>query len=683
MNKKLFIGSAIFLILAFGFLLINLPNIAPVPNFDDLDSGSLLDGLYAILLAGLVMFIAAGFGSIIIRPFRLSAWTFPERAVISLPLGLAAIGYGEFLFGLIGWIRPLHQIIFLLFIAGISFKNSVLFLKEGLSAVVDFRHTWQTFSRVKKIFFVIGCMALLLAFIQTFTPAFDYDGLMYHLQGPRLFLEAGKIIPIPENWFTYYPATWEMLYMLGMSLGSDIFARLITFATLLIFILVTYLSGKRLLGPAGGWLSAAIIIGTPMMLSWGGCAYIDLAWSLFQFLAVGLLLIWVQEREGKYLVLSGIMQGLALGSKYTAFSGAGILGLCLVWCCVQNFIKKEGVYKGFIRPLLFFILPAALVASPWYLKNLIWTGNPVFPLFLEQDIINPTELQIWLDYLASFGTGTHWYDYILLPYTIFSHYYKYSTFIIFWDAPNPVLLLSLGYPFVRKRLKKNRKALDLLAVFTALGFIVWALGSQQNRFLMPLFPGMSILSCIVIMNLPIGRVKINWSRIFSIGVIGGLVICSFVLMGRFTIMTKSIHVVLGVESVSTYISYIAKDFTGIKYINENLSDNALVFMPWDGRGYYCDGKCYPDISQSKWTALIQEMKSIQDVSAWFQAEDITHVMISMSDIAFFVYRHDPDGIHLQAYRYLVDNYAPLCAELIYEDDWNRLYELHLEYNNCK
>lgn len=683
MDKTLKLISFLFLALAFGFLLINLQNISPMPNLDDLESGSLLAGLYAMFLTGIVLFIAAGLGLLLLKPFKISTWSFSERAAIGLALGLAAIGYGEFFLGLIGWLKPIHQIIFLGISATAAFKGSVTFLQEGLKTINGFKRTWQAFSTMKKVFFGIGGLAILLALIQTLTPPFDYDGLMYHLQGPRLFLEAGRIIPIPENWFTFYPAAWEMLYMLGMALGSDIFARLITFATMLVFILATYAFGKRFLGSRGGWLSAAIIVGTPMMLFWGGSVYIDLAWSTFQFLAIGLILIWVKKEEGPYLILAGVMQGLALGTKYTAFSGAGILLMVVIWRCTKNNMKKEGLRKGLVKPVFQFGLSALITASPWHIKNLFWTGNPIFPLFFHQDLIDPGELKIWLDYLASFGTGTRWYDYLLLPITIFSNFQQFSTFIIFWDCPNPGLLFTFAYPFVRKNVKKNREVMDVLAIISGLQFIVWMFGSQQNRFLMPLFPGLSLIASAVIMSFPSRLAKINWSRIISIGIVGGLVVCSLVLMVQFIILAKPLHVLLGVEPKPVLISYVAKDFQGIKYINENLDDDALVFMPWDGRGYYCDGKCYPDISQSKWTALVQKTENSRDVSLWLQDEHITHIMISWSDIAFFVHGHDPEGIHYRALRFLIDDFAPGCAEVVYEDDWTRLYELHYENIDCE
>ncbi len=285
-NRKVFFIALIIVALFLSLLLLNSHNIKPAPHLDDLNSGALLDSLYAIALAGLVLFIAAGLGRILIKPFKLTEWTFIERMVIGLPLGLAVIGYVEFFMGLLGLLKPIHHIALLIVIAIIAFTNSVAFVEEGFSCLKQFPHTWRSFSLVKKVFFSAGALALLLAFAQTLTPPWDYDGLMYHLQGPRLFLESGRIIPIPENWFTYYPSTWEMVYMLGMGLGSDIFSRLIHFTTLMLLLFATYAFGKRFLPASGGWLATAIMVGIPILLVWGTFAYTDLAWSLFQFLAI-------------------------------------------------------------------------------------------------------------------------------------------------------------------------------------------------------------------------------------------------------------------------------------------------------------------------------------------------------------------------------------------------------------
>ncbi len=167
-----------------------------------------------------------------------------------------------FFMGLAGLIKPLHLILWLTVIGAISIRSSIAFLEDALSELRNFRHTWNDFSIIKKVIFSVGALALLLALFQAFTPPWDYDGLAYHLQGPKMFLEAGKILPIPENWFTFYPFTWEMIYLLGMGLGSDIFARLIHFSTLILLLSGNICHSGNGFFPnlADGWLRLSCLV---------------------------------------------------------------------------------------------------------------------------------------------------------------------------------------------------------------------------------------------------------------------------------------------------------------------------------------------------------------------------------------------------------------------------------------
>ncbi|MCX8026057.1 MAG: hypothetical protein N3A60_12725, partial [Thermanaerothrix sp.] len=50
---------------------------------------------------------------------------------------------------------------------------------------------------------------------------------MYHLEGPRQFLAAGRLILLPEIWQANGPSNGEMLFLIGLSLGSDLFPKLL------------------------------------------------------------------------------------------------------------------------------------------------------------------------------------------------------------------------------------------------------------------------------------------------------------------------------------------------------------------------------------------------------------------------------------------------------------------------
>jgi hypothetical protein len=680
--KRTNLISTIVVILLLGVLLLNSQRITHAPHMDDLTSGTFLDSLFAIGLTGLVLFISAGLGVWITKQFKMESWSFIEQTIIGIPLGLAAIGYSVLFMGLAGWINPIHFICLLIMLTILSFKKSVSFLYEALQNIKGFKNTWKKFTLIKKVVFSAGALALVFALFQGFTPPWDYDGLMYHLQGPRLFLEAGKIIPLPENVLTFYPFTWEMIYMMGLALGSDIFARLIHFSTLILFLLATYIYGRRFLSKLGGWIAVSILLGIPILLILGISAYTDIAWGLFQFLAIAIFLVWLNENNAKLLVLSGLMQGLALGSKYLAISGAVILFVYVFWFSRRIDGGQNNWKKSFQNGMLFGVITIAL-AMPWYLKNLIWTGNPVFPFYLPQDIVDINQLKIWMGWINSFGTGKNWFDYLLLPINLYIHNEEFGSFLYTIDMPNPLFLLVFLYIFTRKYIDYHqRETLDILSTLTGFQFVFWAFGSQQGRFLIPLYPSLSILvSSVLISSYMHFRNKFLWKKIITI-LVGGMVFVTLILMCIYMWIIQPEKVILGLDSKSDFLSRIVHDFRGVKYINSNLLEDDRVLLLWDGRSYYCNNKCSPDVDQSIWSTLIEKTTSLNEVAGWLNERKITHLFFSKEDISYFLTKHDPQGLHLNATKFLLDEFVPNCTVEIYKDDWVYIYKLLYHKDGC-
>lgn len=288
---------------------------------------------------------------------------------------LGFLGLITFGLGLLGFFeRP-----FLLLSFGILLFAAVLIRlqisrKSPRTAAVKRQLLLQSISPAEKLTIALCLGIFLLVLLQTLTPPWDYDGLMYHLEGPRLFLQAGQIVPLPENWLTYYPFLVEMLFGLGLAFGSDVFAKLVhlTFAVLLV--LATYSAAARFTGRKHAWLAAAILVGIPIFPIWAGFAYSDMAWALYEFLAVYAALIWIERRQSSdadevesasqprlpewgLLALAGALMGFALGTKYMALGGAGVLGLVVLW---QS--RKDG-WRRVVRNAAVYGLAALLVGG--------------------------------------------------------------------------------------------------------------------------------------------------------------------------------------------------------------------------------------------------------------------------------------------------------------------------------
>ena len=58
----------------------------------------------------------------------------------------------------------------------------------------------------------------------------------------------------------------------------------------------------------------------------------------------------------------------------------------------------------------------------------------------------------------------------------------------------------------------------------------------------------------------------------------------------------------------------------------------------------------------------------------------THILLGVDEIAFFINEHDPQKVHLNAYLFLVEDFAPNCAKEIYADDWVQLFQITTEYH---
>jgi hypothetical protein len=377
------------------------------------------------------------------------------------------------------------------------------------------------------------------------------------------------------------------------------------------------------------------------------------------------------------------MQGLALGSKYLALSGAGILLVFVVWYSLRDEGKWTG-WKITISNAIIFGLGALIVALPWYLKNYIWTGNPVFPLYLPQQVIDPAQLKIWMDYVNSFGTGKNWYDYLLLPINIYLQHDKFGTFMGSMEMPSPLFLFIFSYPWLRKTIDiAIRKTLDVLGLIILVQFIIWALGSQQSRFLLPIYPGLAISASVVLLQLYNSPKLKMLSRALAISSISSMVIATAIYMGLYINLVQPQRVLFGFEAKTDFLQRNIRDFSGIKYINQQLTDTDYVMLLWDGRGYYCNDRCLPDIDQSHWISLANDLTESTSLSHALQEQKITHLLLSNEDASFFILKHDNAGIYEEALQYLIYKFLPQCGRMIHEDDWSSIYQITYDKEECK
>lgn len=218
-----------------------------------------------------------------------------------------------------------------------------------------------------------------------------YDVQCYHLQVPREWYEAGRIMPLKHNVYSFFPFAVEMNYLLAMHLHGGpwagmYLAQLMSLTYMLLAVTATAATIREVTDKAlsAGLLAGLAMAGMPWVTMLASLAYDEGGMLLYVALTSGWILRALNSRGSiiKNLAIAGAMAGLACGVKYTAVP----LVLFLLPIALLAAVARRRAISS--RPLLsgsaLYVLIGAVVFSPWLIRNAAWTGNPIFPLAMRQ-----------------------------------------------------------------------------------------------------------------------------------------------------------------------------------------------------------------------------------------------------------------------------------------------------------
>ena len=630
----------------------------PERSLEDTGTIALANAGFAIGLLVILLITAYGLGHWIVRALRLQFPLSLDRIVFSTAIGLGVVAYGVLFLGLIGLLRPLFIVLWLLVCAGLAAGEWGIRKLDIGSALTRLRTR-------ERVALLAALLVLLLSGIQALAPVWDYDGLMYHLQAPRLFLEAGRIELRPDLWQANLPLAPEMLYIIGVALESDAFVKLMHLSFAALLVMATYAVAREYLGPLGGWLAAGVLLGIPIFPIWGSLAYSDMAWSLYEFLAVAALLRWRVSQHRGWLIAGGIMMGLALGSKLVALGLLPLLAFWILWSERKN--NSPAALKAF----LLFAAPAFALAAPWYIKNLLLAGNPFYPFLFGGPEWPADRLKMLTAYLQGFGSGDTLADLVALPWNLYANRIAFGTYMTSIDIPSLLFPLALAFPFVGTSDRLRETGWIVL-----MRFLIWAAATQQTRFLLPVYPLLSVWTAGTLVAL-LERFRSRTLNTALAGIVGGLVASTLVYQTIYMQTTQPVDVVLGIESKDSFLRRMVDDYPATRFIAENLEEGDRVYFMWDGQGYYCERGCLPDAEQSQWAQLVTSEPDASVIAAHLRDQGVTHLLLDLEGLNFML-QHDPTGRHGQAAAFTFDHFIPMCLEETAAFPKAQLYELHCD-----
>jgi hypothetical protein len=235
------------------------------------------------------------------------------------------------------------------------------------------RNIVSTFTRI-----ALGVF-LLISLLSSMSPETRHDPYDYHLSVPNLYLEHGGIVEIPWHVFSYMPKNGEILYGAALAVGNDSVTKLIHYIFGLMIVLLIIHVTTNLMTLQIGLFAGLLVASMPLFGFLATSSYVDLMRAFWELIALYSLYQFWQEDSGKcknrLLYLSGLYAGMALGTKYVSWLVflPAYLVLFLLAC---NRGEKRVPVKVQVFASVFLMIPLL----PWLLYNLIWTGNPVYPL---------------------------------------------------------------------------------------------------------------------------------------------------------------------------------------------------------------------------------------------------------------------------------------------------------------
>jgi hypothetical protein len=210
------------------------------------------------------------------------------------------------------------------------------------------------------------------------------------------------------------------------------------------------------------------------------------------------------------------------------------------------------------------------------------------------------------------------------------------------ELPSLLFPLALAIPFLRP--PRPIRALGWLGLGR---FGVWAVGSQQIRFLLPLFPLAALLTAVVLTH--------GWDaleprpglRVLVPAILIGGVASTLAYQIIFLASTRPAPVVIGAETKDSFLERAVYDYTALRFVRDGLPPAARVVMLWDGQGFYADDRTLPDTDQSRWVQTFEASGDAKTALSFFASEGFTHVLVDYEGASFLL-GHDPTRRHARA-----------------------------------
>ena len=552
------------------------------------------------------------------------------------------------------------------------------------------------------LFFQVAAIIVLCA-----VPPVSRDALTHHLALPKIYLEKGLSTELPHIPFSYFPMNVDLLYMATMSFSGDVAIKYIHFAFGLLTALLVYFLLRRWINGQFGMLGALLFLSLPVIVKLSISAYVDLGLAFFSTAALLAILKWMANNRGiQYLLAAAVFCGLALGTKYNALLVLCIMTLSIPLVVLQRDRMQQSAavvteasppitVVQSIGPAVLFCLVAMMMYAPWAIRNIVWTGNPIYPLyqsvFEKVDLAEDEVIKSENDRIRELYNSQINRDHLLVRRTV----YKESPLQIaliplriflqgqddnprYFDGKLHPLLLFFPF-FIFLNLKHEVPAVRFgklyLLGFSWLYILMAALSTDiRIRYIMPAIPPLVILSVCGFYSLLVEiKDRLGHKHTITVGTLAFLLIIMIPNMSYVRGLFQRyapLDYLAGRIDRDSYIGSFRPEYPVLQYINRSLPPDSRILSIFGGnRRYYCDRELF--FNNEWFKSLMIEQSSEDGISEAMQEKGITHIMVNEPFYQRWMY----DGLTTEQ-RHRADALFGDQMKLIYTENEHQLYQFN-------
>jgi hypothetical protein len=365
----------------------------------------------------------------------------------------------------------------------------------------------------------------------------------------------------------------------------------------------------------------------PAIAEVAASSYVDLALALYVAIAIRSAGRWWRTTDRAALAESALALGFALSVKLTA---AFLVPVFALFVLVRSRRSAGEMARRVALGGLAALVAIVVVGSPWYVRNWIRTGSPVFPFFAS---VWPGHAPGWdversamlVGFNALYGGDKRLIGYVLTPLSVSLAGQRevaagYEGVL---GASYLVGAVLIVWALARRALAPE---LTVAAASGAVFFLWWVASAQVLRYLLPALPPLAVAAAAagaVVRATGAGRRAIAAALMLSIAAAELLTITWFAADDPLLAAT-------GAEPRVAYLERRLDYYAYYRLINDSLPRDARVWLIDVRRDTYHLERAYAgdylfeDYTLRQW---IEQAASGEEVQRRAAAAGITHVLI--------------------------------------------------------